>query len=310
MYLNRRRFLEILGAGTIVLPLKLQTGDWGTETPEVTAMREYLEEVIGGLNMALDFRCFHDNRDEQFRIQINAFNLMPVASCFKAWVVLYYFLNTPANEQDITEFSPVYQMAVNSSNVDTGIVLLDVAERITGRGNAIEKFNDFLTIRIGMANGLHSWNWSDSPTIGLTDPRFAPTAQRLVYFAGQGYPIDNAFTAADLARGYDFLVRGETFTQSSELKTAIQATRAPLSIRGSNYSSPIERAYNGDYIGKDGILPSADTPIGRVVDDAGIIIIGDHTYLISFMSAGESESTAVDVLGEVVQQMNNYEQES
>lgn len=270
-------------------------------------MREYLESVIGGLNMALDFRCIRNNIDEKFRIQINAFHLMPVASCFKAWAVLYYFLHTPADMRDTTEFSPLYQMAVNSSNVDTGIVLFDVAKRVSGRGNAIEKFNDFLTIRIGMANGLHSWNWPDSPTAGLTDPRFAPGGERLVYFAGQGYRIDNAFWAADLARGYDFLIRGETFSKSATLKAAIQATRELLSIQANTYRSPIERASKGSYIGKDGILPSSDTPIGRVVDDAGVIIIGSRTYLISFMSAGESESTALSVLGEVIQQMNEYE---
>lgn len=271
-------------------------------------MRQQLETVIGGLNMALDFRCIRRARDERFRIQINAFNLMPVASCFKAWAVLYYLLHTPPEAQDTTEFSPLYQMAVNSDNVQTGVVLMDVAERVSGRANAIEKFNDFMTIKIGMANGLHSWNWTGSPTAGLTDPRFAPSSQRLVYAAGQGYPIDNAVWASDLARGYDFLLRGETFTQSPALKTALQATRALLSIRASTYNSPIERAYpDGDYTGKDGILPSADTPIGRVVNDAGLITTGDHTYLIAFMSAGESESTALDVLKAIIAEMLAYE---
>ncbi|MBI5666648.1 MAG: hypothetical protein HZC41_01460 [Chloroflexi bacterium] len=312
MKLNRRQFLTLIAGSSscALLPYPLlQTGDWGTETPAMTAMREYLESVIGGLNMALDFRCIHNRIDEQFRIQINAFNLMPVASCFKAWAVLYYLLNTPPEVQDTSEFSPLYQMAVNSDNVQTGVVLMDVAERVTGRGNALEKFNNFLTITIGMANGLHSWNWPGSPTAGLTDPRFAPSAERRVYFNGVGYEIDNAFWASDLARGYDFLIRGETFTRSPELKTAIQATRALLSIRATNYNSPIERAYpDGFYMGKDGILPSADTPIGRVVNDAGLITIGDHVYLIAFMSAGESESTALDVLKEVVGQMVSYEQ--
>lgn len=307
--MNRRRFLEFLGAGIVSLRPLFQTGDWGTETPAVTAMRQQLETFIGGLNMALDFRCISGGIDEQFRIQINAFNLMPVASCFKAWAVLYYILHTLPEAQDTGEFSPLYQMAVNSDNIQTGAVLMDVAERVTGRSNAIEKFNNFLTITIGMANGLHSWNWPGSPTVGLTDPRFAPSAERQVYFNGLGYGIDNAFTAADLARGYDFLTRGEVFTRSPGLKAAIQATRALLSIRAQEYRSPIERAYpDGHYVGKDGILPSADTPIGRVVNDAGVIVTGDHAYLIAFMSAGESESTALEVLKEIIRQMVSYEQ--
>ncbi len=308
--MNRRRFLELLGVGIISLHPYLQTGDWDIESPAVTAMRQRIETVIGGLNMALDFRCISGGLDEAFRLQVNAFNLMPIASCFKAWAVLYYLLHTPAEAQDMTQYSPVYQMAVNSDNLQTGVVLDDVARRVTGRGNAIEKFNDFLTITIGMANGLHTWNWPGSPTAGLSDPRFAPSEQRRVWFNGQQYAIDNACTAADLARGYDFLTRGETFTRAPELKAALQATRSLLSVPAVNYRSPIERAYpDGGYTGKDGILPSSDTPIGRVVNDAGVIVSGDHTYIIAFMSAGESESTAIDVLREVIRQMTAYENE-
>lgn len=284
-----------------------QTGDWGTESREAAAVREAIESAIGNLNIALDFRCIHNNLDEEFRIQINAFNLLPVASCFKSWAGLYYLLNTPPDIQDVSQYSPVYQMIVNSDNIQTGVVLADVAQRVSGRGNALEKFNDFLMQRISMANGLHTWNWPDSPTAGLSDPRFAPSADRRVWFNGQGYEIDNAFWASDLARGYDFLLRGETFTKSQELKTALQATRALLSVQATNYRSPIERAYpDGGYMGKDGILPGADTRLGRVVNDAGIITLGERSYIIAFMSAGENEDVAINGLREIIAQMTAY----
>lgn len=307
MKVNRRRFIVLLGGTFLTLTNRLFAHDWEDETPAVAAARAALESAFAGRQMALDFRRFNRSFDELFRIQINALDLFPVASCFKAWLALHYFVHVPPDEWDTGEYSPVYQMAVSSDNVNTGVVLDMVARRARSRKNAIETFNDFLTQTVGMANGLHTWNWPDSPTVGLTDPRFAPSAARSVRLGGQEYRVDNAFTAADLARGYDFLLRGEYFTRSPELKAAIQAARALLSIPAHNYRSPIERVYADGYTGKDGILPSADISTGRVVNDAGLIRRGDYHYIIAFMSAGESESTALSVLGQVISQMQTFD---
>lgn len=307
MNINRRQFLSLCGAALALLPrLPVRAFDWEYETPASADMRRYLESVFAGRNMALDFRCVSAGYDELFRIQINAFSLMPVASCFKAFLALYYFVNVPPDEWDAGEYSPLYQTIVNSDNLLTGVVLADVAGRVPGRKNAIEKFNDFLTLTVGMANGLHTWNWPDSPTVGLSDPRFAPSASRLVRLRDQTHQVDNAFTAADLARGYDFLLRGQHFTRSAELRAAMQAAWALLSIPAREYRSPIERVFPDGYTGKDGILPSADISTGRVVNDAGALAIGDRHYLIAFMSAGESESTALYVLQEVVAQAASH----
>ncbi|HEX2908704.1 MAG TPA: hypothetical protein VHO69_17665 [Phototrophicaceae bacterium] len=306
--MNRRHFLKTLGVGLLSLPpfQLARSLDWEQETPAAAAIHEYLLSVFGGLRMALDFRCINARYDEEFRIQINAFELYPVASCFKAWLILYYLRHTPPENRDTSDSSPLYQVAVNSNNTDTGVVLAEVAERVPGPGNAIEKFNNFLLETVGLANGLHTWNWPNTPTVGLSDARFAPSDQRRVNLSGASYEIDNVFTAADLARGYDFLLRGEYFTSSLDLKAALQTTRALLSIRAPSYRSPIERAYSQSYVGKDGILPASDTPAGRVVNDAGIILLNERYYLIAFMSAGESESTALYVLGEVIKQMQAY----
>ncbi len=308
MKLNRRQFITLFGGAFLLL----QKGppphhDWERETPEVAALRTALESAFAGRQMALDFRRFNRSFDELFRIQINALDLFPVASCFKAWLALHYFVHVPPDEWDTGEYSPVYQMVVNSDNVMTGIVMDAVARRARSRKNAIETFNDFLTQTVGMANGLHTWNWPDSPTVGLTDPRFAPSSARLVRLRSGSYRVDNAFTAADLARGYDFLLRGEHFTRSPELKTAIRATRALLSIRAAEYRSPIERVYADGYIGKDGILPAADISTGHVVNDAGLIPRGDYHYIIAFMSAGQSEPTALSVLETVINQMVSFD---
>ncbi len=308
--MNRRRFLRYMGAAALGVwgAGRAHAYDWYTETPLVASMRRELEAVFSGLSMTLDFRCINNHQDEEFRIQINVNQLYPVASCFKAFVVLYYFLSMPPEEWDASEYTPLYRMTVFSDNGATGVVLDNVSRRVSGSENAIEKFNNFLLNTVGIENGLHTWKWEGSPTVGLSDPRFAPSFQRVVRVRGIDYQVDNVFTAADLARGYDFITRGEFFTQSPEFREAVRATKALLSISaGEVYRSPIERVYPGGYMGKDGILPSTDVAVGRVVDDAGVIKVGENSYLIAFMSAGDSESTAINVLRSVVQEIDNYE---
>jgi hypothetical protein len=303
--IDRRKFLKWLGM--ILAPV---AGDWERETPLATSIREYLESVFAGLNMALDFRRINGRQDEEFRIQINAFNLYPVASCFKAFLALSYFLHTPQDAWVYDEDSTVYRTIVFSDNTLTGVLLDEVAQRVPGDKNPLEKFNDFLHTRVGMTSGLHTWNWPDTPVVGIRDARFAPTETRQVVVDGQAYPVDNVFAAADLARGYDFLVRGQHFAHEPVLHDAIRMTNSLLSIQAQEYQSPIERAYPAGYMGKDGILPTSDVATGRVVNDAGAITIGDAVYILAFMSAGESESTAIDVLREVVQQIERYQSES
>jgi hypothetical protein len=285
--------------------------DWEVESPVVTRIREHLEWVIGGWTMALDFRGFDPAYNEWFRIQINADRLMPVASCFKAFVVPYYFLHTPPAEWRYDENSALYSMAVHSGNAVTGVVLDNVARRIPGSDNAIVKFNNFLR-QMGLANGLHTWNWEGSPTAGLSDPRYAPSAVngRVVRVRDQIFQVDNVFTAADLARGHDYITRGRYFTSSAEVREVLRVTQELLSVpsTATGYRSPIERVFPPGYTGKDGVLPASDIQTGRVIADAGALHVGDHTYIVAFMSAGESESVALDVLREVVGQIGVYEQ--
>ena len=285
--------------------------DWYADPPIVEDMRASLVNFIGDYKMALDFRCFNSDQDELFRIQINAYDLFPVASCFKAIAVLYYFLNVPQDEWEAESVTPLYRMAVYSDNVATGVVLDNVARRISGPGNAIEKFNDFLRYKVGLINGMHTWNWEGAPTRGLSDPRYAPSINtgRVVWKDDNYFQVDNVFSAADLSRAHDFITRGEFFTRSARFRAAARATKNLLSIPADNgYQSPIERIFPEGYTGKDGILPSNNLEIGRVVNDAGALQVNDHTYIIVLMAAGESESLVLDVLREVRSQMNLYEE--
>jgi hypothetical protein len=324
--ISRRRFLQMTAGAALagVIPAQAFQGDppdnpqdpdfdWYTDSPLVQSMRLELEAAIGTRKMALDFRCFNRRQDELFRIQINAFDLYPVASCFKSMLVLYYFLTVPEAEWDADRFTPLYRMAVYSDNVATGTILDNVARRVEGPGNPIEKFNDFLRRTIGLLNGLHTWNWPGNPVRGFSDPRYMPSLStgRVVWKNDVYHMVDNVFTAADLSRSHDFVVRGQHFSQIERFRRAARATIGLLSIPADNgYRSPIERVYPDGYMGKDGILPSDNLELGRVVNDAGAITLGGHTYIIAFMSAGESESTAIDVLRGVVRQMDVYEDAS
>jgi hypothetical protein len=306
MRLNRRQFLKLTATAGGLYPFsRLYAEDWEEESPLVAQIRANLTTAFQGRIMALDFRGFNPANDEVFRIQLNASDAYPVASCFKAFLALYYFLNTPQTDWNYTDRETyIYRSAVFSDNLASGVLLNDLARRVPGQGNPIEKFNDFLRLTLGIAAGLHTWKWEGSPTVGMRDRRFA---ERSVTLRGATYSVDNVFTPADLARGYDVLTRGEYFARVEAMRAAIRATKAVLSIGAANYRSPIERAYAPGYIGKDGVLPTGDLKLGRVVNDAGIIQSGDNHYIIAFMSAGESESTSVGVLREVVNQVKLFE---
>ncbi len=309
--LTRRAFLALaagLFGAAALRPLRAQ--DWSEEAPIAASIRADLEAFIGRRSMALDFRCIDSAYAERFRIQINADNLMPVASCFKAFAVLYYYLNTPAADWNDGPGTPLYRMAVYSDNRATGVVLADTAERVPGPENAIVKFNDFLRGTMGLTNGLHTWNHPGSPTVGLSDPRFAPSAVngRVVLVRGSAYQVDNVFTASDLARGHDFILRGEHFTRSETFRQAARATSALLSIPATDidYVSPIERVYPLGYTGKDGVLPTDMIAAGRVINDAGVVRAGGSRFIIAFMSAGEGDINALNALAEVVRQIEVY----
>jgi hypothetical protein len=312
--ITRRAFLERSAGALLAVPFGLQLlpgvpTDWDGETPLAQSVREYLEDVFIGRKMALDFRRINDRYDEEFRIQINAFDLFPVASCFKSWLALYYYLNTPVEVWQDSQGSSLYDMVVFSNNLQAGAILAEVARRIPNSRNPIEKFNDFLQLTVGMANGLYSWDWPDSPTVGFTDVRFLPSDTRGVQVNDRFFLVDNVLTAADLAHGYDVLTRGDAFAEWEKLREAIEATDRLLSIPAAGYQSPFEYVFVEGYMGKDGILPEANLPagLGRVVNDAGVVTIDDAQYIIAFMSIGENELAVREVLGEIARLIDIYE---
>lgn len=245
-----------------------------------------LEETIGDRNISLDFRSLSGPTEQ---ITINADLYRPTASSFKAFVVLYYFLNMPT-DAPFEEGTPVYSMAVYSNNVKTGQVLMDVARQNNWQ-NPITAFNDFL-LSIGMVEGLHDWDYPGSPTMGWHDNRFGLNQDRAVVANGRHAIYYNVTTATDIANGYQYLATAEAnpLWQDQAFRQAISQTRDLLAIRAEGFPSPAEGVLGEfSFYGKDGALPSNNSSLGRVLNEGMVITYDNHTYIMSVMSVAQSE---------------------
>ncbi len=85
--LNRRGFLTLLAGAPFPSALAPQPS---FQADRLTQVHRRLQEVVYGRHVALDLRALDQRRQELFRIQFNADLLLPVASCFKAFVVPWY----------------------------------------------------------------------------------------------------------------------------------------------------------------------------------------------------------------------------
>lgn len=327
--LQRRSFLKLLGTGAVAVPalsalptlaagsttataaLATTSADTMTRAQMIESMRASLLPLFEGKEMALEFFRIASDGTEDFRIQINNHELYPVASVFKSFLALYYFVNTPRDEWQYQQGSRVYSVVVYSNNGQSGQLLAEMGRRVEGPGNAIEKFNDFLLNVMGLTNGMYSWNWPGTPTVGLGDERFLPTQERQIWIRTLSESISNVWTAADLAIGWEFISRfnESPYADDEHFREAIRITRELCAIPANDYRSPIEKVLNSGYIGKDGTLPLGDINVGRVINDAGIVRVPTGEYIISFMSAGENEASTEPALQKVVDSMRLWEEQ-
>lgn len=304
MALSRRSLLTFLAG----LPLPRNVAPpLGLPADALAQMRAQVQNVLAGRDMALELRALDGERDELFRIQVNAERLMPVASCFKAFAVPWYYLTVPPREQEDGPGSDLWNMVVHSGNHHTGVIIEHVARLVPGAGNAIEKFNDFLA-SLGMQNGL--FTWQVGPTAGLYDLRYRPSAEggRVVQFGERIYWTFNVFTASDLAQGYDFIARGEQSRPGAGVAQALRRTRRLLARPEPAYPSPLERVFAPGYIGKQGSMLLPGSPAGLVFNDAGLLRFGRRRYIVAFLSVVAEEQQALAALREVVQQVGLLEQ--
>jgi hypothetical protein len=308
MHISRRTMLKLLIGSALVsqTPHQLLAAP-GTPSSALGILRRKIERAVGNLEIGVDLRQVDPNTGESFfHIQVNEARLYPVASCFKTWLALYYFWNTPRAEWRFDEESDVYSVVVYSNNARTGSLIYRTGERINVFGNAIEKFNDFLLFQVGLQNGLYRWSWEENPVEELKDVRFYPSlADRYTSVHGIRYEMDNLFTVTDLADGYAYLLNNQfDHTYGEPIRTTLNL----CSIEIPAYPSPIERSFGRSYTGKDGVLPAEPDGLGRVLNDAGIIQIGQSTYILSFLCAGEGEYTGLEVLRQIAVALEEYEE--
>ncbi len=306
---SRRDFLRGAGAGLLTW--------FAPRFQAVDGLQREINRLVSTRNIGVDVARFlldGDEVREVYRAGISQDALRPTASCFKAWLPLYYFNFTPRDDWQDDPDGLVYKVAVHSNNVATGQLMQQVGA-LQNFGNDIEKYNDFLQYGMQLEHGLSSWNWPGNPLVGFRDERFASGGERVVRAGGETHNIGNLTTAADTLNGWREMLRRTvatddvTYTDNPYRREAALRSLRLLSIPGiESYNSPIERVVGrGVYIGKDGVLPADAVTTGRVINDAGLIPLVDGALGISFFSVRESEFSAVEILREIIRAMYRIE---
>jgi len=307
MKFSRRTFLKLMGGTSLAFPMMAYAAP-DSPPAKFRRLEERVSTLLAGENIGFDLRAVSfDDGYEFFRITKNAYTLYPVASCFKALAVLYYLWYTPRELWQLTDDSPVFRVAVYSNNPLTGNLLQETAQYAWHSGNAIEKFNNFVSEVLRIPAGIYRWNWAGSPTGETTDERFASSLEtRYVEQAGVRHEMDNLYTPNNLAEFYlRLLQRGRFDAVHPQAQEAVDTTRWLLSLQADEYQSFIERVW-GEYIGKDGVIPAEDSPVGRVTNDAGIVQVGSSTYIISAMYT-DGEFRFLELLRGVFDALREYE---
>jgi len=300
--ITRRQMLMMLGASALAPKM----GFIPIRSDRLVQLQSRINTLFASENVGFDLRGWNRLLKRQtFQISVNGSAYYPVASSFKVLVILHYFWHTPRDLWRDDPESDAYRVAVFSNNLLTGTLLQNTAQYIEGFGNAIQKFNIFLTYTLKLNSGIFSWDWEGSPTMGQRDLYYEPTQQRSVIYNGERYDITNLFTANDLSQIYLYLLNPDSFPQFPQAREALIRTRALLSIPASGYQSPIERAF-GFYTGKDGVIPTEDSQFGRVTNDAGIVRPVLDEYVISILYA-QGEFRLVEFLRQIRQYLIAYE---
>jgi hypothetical protein len=306
MTISRRNFLKLISAGSLALTTpRLLFAQF--DNPDVRQLETRLQQIINQATIGLEVRRIDwGSGQSDFIIGNNAKAYFPVASCFKALVVLYYLTHTPIEQWQTDEGDPAYRVAVFSNNPLTGELLTQTAVHNTGRANPIVKFNTWIRETLGIESGIVSWDWPNSPTIGWNDRRYSATADQAINYRGRSVLVDNVYRPYDLGQFWSYLLTLKPLYGWRNAQEVTQRTLELFSIPAPNYQSPIERAW-GAYIGKDGVIPAEDTPIGaRVVNDSGIVLVGHVPYVITAMSL-DGEYHLVETLKRIMEEINNYE---
>lgn len=250
--------------------------------------------------------------ETEFSIGYNQDKYYPVASTFKEYAALYYYLCVPEEEwTDPTEDSDIYKMVVMSNNKSTGNILGKTAEYIDGENNPIIKFNDFLAAISGDDRvGLYRWFQGKTNNEDYIDESCAPGSNGRSIEGLSTQDVYNVFTSDQLQKLTLFLAKGVKPEFLSDIPDdrflrALEATKNLLSIRN-NLATPIESALADEQTdtkgvqvyGKDGRLNKSDfeestgNVLGNCITESVVIESpdGEQKIIISYMTC-QSEFT-------------------
>lgn len=319
MRLSRRQFLQstaLLGSATLTMPIRAWVNTQSNilpdytsaylsalEAPYIAPLNEHFEALIERQSIGL---LLYDVQHGRLITALGTENLLPVASAFKAPVLLYFVdvidpavwgrvpvlhWNAPS-AQDVPEawredwrthqaiLRALYEMLVFSGNAVTGAVLAYVA-REQGRDDPLVCFNDWARERVGISqlSALSSWNEGIPTSMPPHDPRFV---RRTTSINGQLRTFENMMTPRDVGLFY-------VWALSSLPPDALSVCKDLLSTIHDNRGANLERLaqdLGGTPYSKNGSLIIDE---GVIVTDAGIIDLPEsRQFVLVMLSLGAS----------------------
>lgn len=240
------------------------------------ALAQNIQELIGTQYAGLSMQVVRRGERHE-SLNVYADRLFPVASAFKAPVLLYYLQSLPREMWEMDKNSALYNMIVYSHNSATATVLGQVGDWLRQnspqRGNNLELFNDFL-VSMELQPMLSSWGYGSA-----TSNQFDDRGAGVMNFSGGQLPIGNATTLQNLT---DFYCRFLELSDSHFSAEVQQAFRYLTSIADLRYLSPLEYNFLGqDFLGKDGYLNPGTFPnLGSTRMDSGILTVDDDTAVV------------------------------
>lgn len=259
---------------------------------------------------------FDANGNLMYRVRYNDNEPHAIASTFKAFAAFYYFMNTPEDEWEYQFAENVYSMVVYSNNTKTGNLLAEVATRIPGPGNPIEKFNDFLHNYLGVSrtSGIFSWDHGTMEGFLYTDETYAPLPYNengYVQSYDRRIPIGNRFTAADAARATEFIARAIVAPDTEPLvRKAAENTRLLMTINDPLYPTTFDKiAWNLGTWRKYGYLGPNEIGTAALTETIVVPLYDGGFMTIAALSTGERGRSYPNELTYIFGELINFDHE-
>ena len=313
--MNRREFLGTVGLGAARILLPRQAA---THTESFVMAMDNRNAPLTNLFAAQIERgqvtlILYNLSARQPIATIFPDTIMPVASAFKAGVLMYFvhqieesvWNRVPVQYWDADSMydmpliyrdnwqqnryllRDLYRMIVLSDNPAVGRTLSYIA-RQQGSLQPVALFNAWSRNVVGLSllSGINQWYYGTWANMDNSDPQYAG---RRIAVDGQLYAYYNVMTARDLGLYYTWFLDELTSDQQLVAGTLLNVVK---DFRRSNIEF-LAAANRGMAFSKNGTLGASISAAGDVITDAGIIQHGNGTtYLMVFMSVGAGNSVS------------------